>query len=79
MAIKTRKISRNFTLAQKLEYVKLMIEEHYSNRQVLELSGAGPTSVPRWKKQYLAGQRGEVTEGKTPLDSDKRRIQELGK
>jgi transposase len=53
--------------------------EHYSNRQIVELSGAGPTAVSRWKRQYLAEQRGEVVVGSTALDSDKRRIQELEK
>jgi len=45
-----------------------MVEEHYSNQQVMELSGAGPTAVSHWKKQYLAEQRGEVVEGKVALD-----------
>lgn len=79
MTSTTRKIRKNFTPAQKLEYAKLMVIEHYSNQQVIELSGAGPTAVSRWKKQYLAEQRGEVAEGKIALDSDKRRIQELEK
>ena len=74
-----RKIRKSFTPAQKLEYAKLMVEERYSNQQVIELSGAGPTAVSRWKKQYLAEQRGEVVKGKTALDSDTRRIQELEK
>lgn len=79
MTSTTRKIRVNFTPAQKLEYAKLMVEAHYSNQQVIELSGAGATAVSRWKRQYLAEQRGEVAEGKTALDSDKRRIQELEK
>lgn len=79
MTSRTRKIRKNFTPAQKLEYAKLMVEEHYSNQQVIELSGAGPTAVSRWKKQYLAEQRGEVVKGKIAFDSDKRRIQELEK
>jgi len=74
-----RKSRKNFTPAQKLEYAKLMVEEDYSNQQVIELSGAGPTAVSRWKRQYLAEQRGEVVEGKVALDSDKRRIQALEK
>jgi len=79
MTSTTRKIRKNFTPAQKLEYAKLMVVEDYSNQQVIELSGAGATAVSRWKRQYLAEQRGEVAEGKIALDSDKRRIQELEK
>lgn len=45
----------------------------------MDLSGAGPTAVARWKSQYLAEQRGEVIQGKVALGSDKRRIQELEK
>lgn len=79
MTSTTRKIRKNFTPAQKLEYAKLMVVEDYSNQQVIELSGAGATAVSRWKRQYLAEQRGEVAEEKIALDSDKRRIQELEK
>jgi len=64
MTSTTRKNRKNFTPAQKLEYAKSMVEEHYSNQHVMELSGAGPTAVSRWKRQYLAEQRGEVVEGK---------------
>jgi transposase len=61
-----------------------MVEDKYTNQQVMDLSGAGPTAagptaVSRWKSQHLAQQRGEVTEGKVALDSDKRRIQMLEK
>jgi len=74
-----RKSRIKITPDQKLEYAKLMVDEHYTNQQIIELSGAGPTAVSRWKKQYLAEQRGEVAEGKTALNADKRRIQELEK
>jgi len=77
MTSKVRKVRQTFTPAQKLEYTKLMIEENYTNQQVMDLSGAGSTAVSRWKKQFLAEQRGEVAEGKIALDADKRRIQEL--
>jgi transposase len=33
---------------------KLMVNENYTNKQIIEISGAGPTAVIRWKKQYLA-------------------------
>lgn len=79
MTSKTRKTRVKLTPAQKLEYAKLMVEEDYSSQKIIELSGAGATAVSRWKRQYLAEQSGEVVEGKTALDSDKRRIQVLEK
>lgn len=79
MTSKIRKSRQTFTPAQKLEYAKLLVEERYSNQQVIEISGAGATAVSRWKRQYLAEQRGEVVEGKVALDADKRRIQILEK
>ena len=51
--VKTRKQRVMFTVEQKLDYVKLMINEGYTNRQIIDISGAGPTAVARWKKQYL--------------------------
>ena len=79
MTDKIRKIRKEFTPDQRLEYAKLMVEEKYTNQQVMDLSGAGATAVSRWKSQYFAEQRGEVTQGKVALDSDKRRIQILEK
>jgi len=79
MTDKIRKTRKDFTPDQRLEYAKLMVEERYSNQQVIDLSGAGSTAVSRWKRQYLSEQRGEVTQGKVALDSDKRRIQMLEK
>ena len=79
MTSKPRKPRSTFTPAQKLEYAKLMVEEQYSNQQVIELSGAGEIAVSRWKRQYLAEKRGELVEGKVALDTDKRRIQALEK
>ena len=74
---KTRKARINFSPAQKHEYAKLMAEENYTNKQIMDLSGADPTAASRWKKQYLAEQKGEEVKGKIPLDADKRRIKEL--
>jgi transposase len=79
MTTKTRKSRENFTPDQRLEYAKLMVEERYSNQQVMDISGAGKTAVSRWKKQYIAEQKGEFIEGKTALDGDKRRIKSLEK
>jgi len=79
MTAKIRKERINLIPAQKLEYAKLMVEENYTNKAIMELSGAGATAVTRWKKQYEAEQKGEVIKGKIPLDPDKRRILELEK
>lgn len=79
MPNKDRKERSKFTPAQKLEYAKLMVEESYSNQQIMTLSGAGSSAVTRWKKQYVTEKAGDVMSGKTPLDPDKRRIKELEK
>jgi transposase len=47
MADHIRKNRKDFTPDQRLEYAKLMVEEQYSNQQVMDLSGAGPTAVSR--------------------------------
>ena len=83
MTTKTRKARISFSptfmlfRVQKNEYVKLMVEENYANKQIMDLSSAGSTAVNRWKKQYLAEQKAEEIKGKILLDSGKRRIKEL--
>lgn len=72
-----RKTRIKFTPAQKLEYAKLMVEENYSNNQIIELSGASSSAVVRWKKQYLDEKKGEIPSDKIALDPQIRRIQEL--
>ncbi|MFT7129358.1 MAG: hypothetical protein ACI89U_001474 [Gammaproteobacteria bacterium] len=62
-----------------MEYAKLMVEEKYTNQQVIDLSGSGATAVWRWKSQYLAEPQGEVTQWEVALDSEKCRIQILEK
>jgi predicted transcriptional regulator len=47
MNSKIRKAHQDFTPAQRLEYAKLMVEENYTNKQVMDLSDAGPTAVSR--------------------------------
>ena len=79
MTNKIRKLRENFTPDQRLEYAKLMVEELYSNQQVMDISGAGKTAVSRWKKQYIAEQKGEFIKVKAALDADKRRIKSLVK
>lgn len=77
MTTKNRKTRTNFTPAQKHEYAKLMVEENYTNKQIMELSGACSTALSRWKRQYMAEQKSELVYDKVPLDADKRRIREL--
>ncbi|WP_191603770.1 hypothetical protein [Marinomonas algicola] len=79
MTIKTRKERLNYTPKQKYEYARLMVEDHYSNQKIIDISGASSTAVARWKKQYLDEQRGEFVQDKVPLDADKRLIEELKK
>jgi transposase len=63
--IKPRKQRTTFTTEQKLDYAKLMVNENYTNKQIIEILGAGPTAVIRWKKQYLAELNGQApTSGK---------------
>jgi transposase len=57
---KPRKPRTTFTIEQKLDYAKLMVNENYINKQIMEISGAGPTAVTRWKKQYLAELNGQT-------------------
>jgi len=75
----TRKPKVSFTPEQRLDYAKLMIDEGYSNKQVMEISGAGPSAVTRWKKQYLEELNGKTPEGKKAFTPEQQRIQELEK
>lgn len=77
MTTKKRKERIAYSPAQKLEYAKLMVEDNYTNQQIIEMSGAGATAVSRWRKQYIEEKEGNFVDGKTPLDADKRRIREL--
>jgi len=52
MTIKPRKERLNYTAKQKCEYARLMVEEHYSNQQIMDISGAGAASVARWKNNF---------------------------
>ena len=61
MTDSARKVRKAVTPAQRLEYAKLMVEEQYTNQQVMDLSGAGATVVSRWKKQYIAEQQGDIS------------------
>ncbi len=75
-----RKPRVTFSVEQRLEYAKLMVNEGYTNRQVREISGAGETAVSRWKQQYLQEINGiEPVSGKKALTPENQRIQELEK
>ncbi len=49
----TRKPKLTFTTDQWLGYAKLVENEGYTNKQIMEISGAGESAVGRWKKQSL--------------------------
>jgi transposase len=75
----SRKERITFTVEQKLDYAKLMVEEGYSNKQVMEISGAGDTAVSRWKRQYIAELAGKMPDGKKALTPEQQKIQSLEK
>ena len=76
---KERKPRLTFTVEQRLDYAKLMVNEGYTQKQIMELSGAGYTAVARWKKQYLDELDGHTPEGKKALTSEQQEIQKLKK
>lgn len=75
----TRKPKMSYTAEQRLDYAKLMVNEGYTNKQVMEISGAGASAVTRWKKQYLEELKGETPEGKKAFTPEQQRIQDLEK
>ena len=76
---KPRKPRTTFTVEQKLDYAKLMVNENYTNKQIMEISGAGPTAVTRWKKQYLAELNGQTPESVKAMIPEQQEIQSLKK
>jgi len=74
-----RKKRLSFTVEQKLDYAKLMVNEGYSNKKIMEISGASPTAVTRWKTQYLEELNGITPQGKKALTSEQQEIQDLRK
>ena len=76
---KKRKPRLTFTIEQKSDYAKLMGNEGYSTKQIMEISGAGATAVARWKSQYLEELNGVTPEGKKALTSEQDEIQDLRK
>ena len=74
-----RKERLSFTVEQRLDYAKLMVNEGYTTKQVQEISGAGPTAVLRWKSQYLDELQGKTPEGKKAFTEEQQEIQDLRK
>ena len=68
-----------FTPEQKREYAKLMVHEGYSNKEVMEISGACQSAVTRWKSQYKAELSGKTPSGSVALTPEHREIQHLKK
>lgn len=77
--ISTQKPRITFTIEQRLDYAKLMVNEGYSNKQIMEISGAGASAVTRWKKQYLEELGGKTPEGKQAFTPEQQKIQDLEK
>jgi transposase len=65
--ITTRRPKTTFTTEQRLDYAKLMVNEGYTNKQIMEISGTGDSAVRRWKKQYLDELNGNTPENKQAL------------
>jgi len=75
----TRKPKTHFTVEQKRDYAKLMVNEGYSNKAIQEISGACSSAIVRWKRQYLEEKAGNTPVGKPALTPEHQRIQELEK
>ncbi|MCB1587008.1 MAG: transposase [Xanthomonadales bacterium] len=75
----TRKQRLSFTIEQRRDYAKLMVEEGYTANQVMEISGAGSTAVNRWKKQYIEELNGKTPLGKKAMTAEQQEIQRLKK
>ncbi|MFC0179483.1 transposase [Thorsellia kenyensis] len=66
-------------LNRKNEFAKLIFEDGYTVKDVMDISGACQSAVTRWKSQYLKEKEGVIVDGKIPLNEDKREISELKK
>lgn len=76
---KPRKERINLTIEQKLDYAKLMVHENYTNKKIMAISGAGPSAVIRWKKQYLAEINGQTPHSGKAMTPEQQEIQLLKK
>lgn len=77
--ITERKSKVTFTTEQRLDYAKLMVNEGYTNKQIIEISGAGESAVRRWKKQYVDELNGNAPQDKQALTPEQQKIQSLEK
>lgn len=77
--MKSRKPRVIFTTEQKLDYARLMVDEGYSNKQIIEISGACSSAVVRWKRQYLAELNGETLTNGKAMTLEQQEIQSLKK
>ena len=75
----TKKVRINFTPEQRLEYARLMVEENYTNQQIIEISGACSSAVTRWKRQYKSEKSGITPSHQKALTPEQQRIQKLEK
>lgn len=75
----TRKTKVSFTPQQKLEYVKLMVDEGYSNQKIQDISGACSSAVSRWKLQYKSELLGKTPDRSSAITPEQQRIQDLEK
>lgn len=48
-----KKTRQTFTVLQKREYAKLMIDNSYNIKEVIKISGSCNSAVIHWKCQYL--------------------------
>lgn len=74
-----RKPKLTFTIEQRRDYAKLMVNEGYTNKQIMEISGAGESAVGRWKRQYLDELNGNTPQDKQALTPEHQKIQQLEK
>jgi transposase len=75
---KQKRKRTSFTIDQRRDYAKLMVEEGYTVKQIIEISGASQTAVGRWKRQYIQELEGKTPEGKA-MTAEQQEIQRLRK
>lgn len=75
----SKKQRLTFTIEQRRDYAKLMVDEGYTYKQIMEISGASQTAVSRWKKQYLDEINGKTPEGAQAMTLEQQEIQGLKK
>ena len=56
---------------------RVTFNESYTNKQIQDISGAGPTAISRWKKHYLAEVGGHTPQGKKALTPEQQKRQDV--